>query len=250
MEKDNSKRDLKNGEGDCDTENSVAEVGGTEDGVNPNMQLAAAEKKKHEIDGWTIKIVSAGIAIFVVNIIIAWLVAYQSSQRVGRPFIAKDTETAASKALEKMSGAKPNEILLLSKLVEADVHYTVVSNKQTITIIGVAFAFGMLALGFSLSIMGIKSSLEFKGEVADRASLVIRSSAPGVVCFLLAFFLVMAAQISSSGIRFDDFNLQGQGGGAGVIGNNGNPSVPKPKVEKIKESKKNDLLREWNGKLK
>ncbi|WP_437310271.1 hypothetical protein [Sorangium sp. So ce388] len=142
------------------------------------------------------------IAIFLLNMACAWWVASASNRLISQPLVTGGT-TAVARAIEAAPSANANTHVFLNRLLEAEIQLRVVQNRQTISIVAMGAGFALVAIGFALFVMGADGAFTMKGNVGDRGNLVIKATAPGLLCFVLAAIVVYAslggvAQVASS----------------------------------------------------
>lgn len=113
-----------------------------------------------------------GVVLFALNVLLAWgLLAY------GTWHVASSLQHAAPSELSQDA---------LSR------HAAHVVNGQVIRMAILALGFAMTSAGFALFVLGARGSLAVDAEVGERGKLLLRASAPGLVCFLLATGLAVA----------------------------------------------------------
>ncbi len=132
------------------------------------------------------------IAIFLLNMVGAWYMVARSGGVVGRALIDPRQPTAASLALEKMSSADGNGHVFINHLVTAELQLLTVQNQHTISVVAMSAAFALLAIGFALFVMGAEGAFKIAGKLSDGQNLVLKSTAPGLLCFFLSALLIYA----------------------------------------------------------
>jgi hypothetical protein len=133
---------------------------------------------------------TAGIMIFALNMIAGWGIAFFSWAFVAQP-LGGEASSVTRLAMQGIAnGVDPNVATFMSRIVESDVHLKAVANKQSLVMVAMAGGFGLFALGFSLFIMGMRGAIELAGGKPDVGPIVLRSTSPGLVCFVLGAALI------------------------------------------------------------
>ena len=157
------------------------------------------------------------IVIFIFNMTGAWYMVVRSGGVVGRALIDPTRPTASSLALEKMSGADGNGHVFLNHLLTAELQLRTVQNQQTLSVVVMSAAFALLAIGFALFVMGAEGAFKITGKISDGQNLVLKSTAPGLLCFILSALFIYAT-ISRGQIQVIDASreVSSQPSSAGV----------------------------------
>ncbi|NUQ75892.1 MAG: hypothetical protein HUU21_20305, partial [Polyangiaceae bacterium] len=150
------------------------------------------------------------IGVFLLNMACAWWVAGVSNWLIGKPLIGGDT-TAVAKALEQAPQASANMHVFLNRLLEAEIQLRTVQNRQTISIVAISSGFALVAIGFALFIMGAEGAFNVKGNVGDRGNLVVKSTAPGLLCFVLAAVIVCSSLAGTAQVASSPFTIYPDG---------------------------------------
>lgn len=128
-------------------------------------------------------LVVTGIAIAVANMVLAWVMI------LTRPTDVVDANTHQQVAAVEGKAAQMDSTTAMTMewmrpLVRSEQRRELVnSNILTLT---VAFSFALMAIGFSLFVMGIDGALSFTTEVDKVGSLMLKTASPGVLCILLS----------------------------------------------------------------
>ncbi|MFT5684072.1 MAG: hypothetical protein ACI8RZ_005013 [Myxococcota bacterium] len=118
-------------------------------------------------DWFAMASVLIGVVLFVVNMAAAWVVMFR-------------VQGSISEGLNSGPALVPFELTLRS-----------IQNTQSLGVIGIATAFALVSIGFSLFVMGAKGAFEVTASAAERGSLVLRATAPGLLCFVLGAVIVL-----------------------------------------------------------
>lgn len=157
---------------------------------------------------WSRWIFAAGVLIFFANMAVCWSVAWTASSSIEENLLKQLTDGAdKASTIERAHSASANEAIFLNRLLEAATHIKAVSNKQTMVVVAMAGGFSLMAIGFALFVMGIESAYSIKASGPELGSLVIRSSAPGLVAFILAATILCFGLTNQSSIHFSGFTV-------------------------------------------
>lgn len=166
---------------------------------------------------WSRGLVITGIVIAVLNMSLAWVMLF-----FGQPFLRTEqleqfartqlsaplsaTDAGASSppdsaASDQIAGLEPSE-RWLHKMLEMFQQESEIQARQTTLLL--AFCFALVAIGFSLFVMGIEGALAFRGDAREFGSVALKVSSPGLFCIFLAALLIAL----SLGNRFDEVSTQ------------------------------------------
>ena len=138
----------------------------------------------------------------------AWRIMFISNRFVMQPLTYLNTEGAKNHELfETSSFIDSNRIILLNRLIEAEVHHKGIANKQVITVVAMAAGFGLLSVGFALFVMGIESAFQVSGSAGEVGEVVLKASSPGLMCFLLAGTIIVLATSQEHKVHFGKFTV-------------------------------------------
>lgn len=127
-------------------------------------------------------------AWYVVDRSISTGIALTSEGNGGEPAAARpppsqSSETVASDELDTDTLARMVVEILAAKR-DADMQ------ERSVTIVALSCAFALLAIGFSLFVMGAEGAVMVGRESADFGRLMIMTTSPGLICILAAAFLI------------------------------------------------------------
>lgn len=127
-------------------------------------------------------LVVTGIVIAVANMVLAWVMMFT------RPSDVADANghqlpVAESKSKQLDDGTAMTMEWMRPMVRTEQRRELVNSNILTLT---VAFSFALMAIGFSLFVMGIDGALSFDGEIKQVGRLVLKTASPGMLCILLS----------------------------------------------------------------
>jgi hypothetical protein len=156
---------------------------------------------------WLAAVPWIGLAIFVANIAMAWGMASSTSDYIRTPLLGNGGESA--QVLTQMKTADLGQSMIYRRIIEGNVQMKIISNKQTTVIVGMAAGFGFLAVGFSLVIMAIRGAFELGATLPNKTGeLVLRSSSPGVLCFVLGAVVIVVALMQKAELDFRGMSLE------------------------------------------
>jgi hypothetical protein len=156
---------------------------------------------------WVAAVPWIGLLIFLGNIFMAWRMASATSAYIRRPLLAEGGESAM--VFTAMKNADLGQSMIYRRIIEGNIQMKAISNKQTTIIVGMAAGFGFLAVGFSLVIMAIRGSFELGATLPNKTGeLVLRSSSPGILCFVLGAVVIVVALMQKSELDFRGMTLE------------------------------------------
>lgn len=134
----------------------------------------------------------AALVVFLLNMGGAWFIAVRAVDTVSAPLVGAEI-TATSRALDGVAAGTTtaNGFTLLNRVVDADLQIRAVQNRQALAIVGMAAAFAMMAVGFALFVMGADGAFELAANSTAAGDVVLKSTAPGILCFLLATVMLV-----------------------------------------------------------
>ena len=151
--------------------------------------------KRHS--GWML---TGGLTLFLINVVAAWVVVFLSQSSLREPITGMDRAQGESitPLLERGKDAKENEYFLLHRALAAIVYHRLMVDRQTVVIVSMSLAFGLMAVGFCLYVLGVESASAFQGQQGggdidkDTAfKVALTAQSPGVICFFLATVLAI-----------------------------------------------------------
>lgn len=126
-------------------------------------------------------LVVTGIVIAVANMALAWIMMFTRPTETA--ILAQPAPAAAAKPQESTPSNDFMSEMLRPAIRSGAMREVADTNVRTLT---VSFAFALMAIGFSLFVMGIEGALSFRGEVPDIGRLVLTTASPGILCILLS----------------------------------------------------------------
>jgi len=136
-------------------------------------------------------ILTLSAIVAVSNLGLAWLVASNAIEQI--PFSNDDIALIVGLSADVTdSRIQANNIQLRTHAINTQVHLKGVTNKQAISVVAIGSGFAMMSIGFALFLIGADGAFTLKATEGDR-NLVFSSTAPGLLCFLLASILIIYA---------------------------------------------------------
>ena len=139
------------------------------------------------------KSVLGALLIFTLNMAGAWWLALGAADNVARPLVPDGETSAVARVLDSHGGASANSHTLLNRVVDAEIQIRTAQNGQTLSVVAMAGSFAMMSIGFALFVMGAEGAFQLEGSAPTGGNLVLKSTAPGVICFALATLVLLFA---------------------------------------------------------
>lgn len=145
------------------------------------------------------------ILVFLLNMIGAWAVAGRSTQVIGRPLVMDGQRTAVAEAIGLAGSDNQKTHVFINRLLDADTQARVIQSRQSVVVVAMSAAFALIAIGFALFVMGAEGAFKVQGQVADRGALVVKATAPGILCFVLATCVICFALLGDMRVDTGEF---------------------------------------------
>jgi len=161
---------------------------------------------------WSKGLIVTGIAIAVLNMVLAWFMMFvgpttsmnpaqgSAASHAGPAAPGGDAETRRTPRSDagpaKSDGADASTATL-TKMFEFYQRDSQSRERQTTLLLG--FCFALIAIGFSLFVMGIEGAADFKGDARAFGSLALKVGSPGIFCIFLAALLIALSLGRSEG---------------------------------------------------
>jgi len=91
-----------------------------------------------------------------------------------------------------------NTTSLLTHLADNQAQLQHITNHQSLALLGIGLAISLLAIGFALFLLGADGAFRLHAAGRNDNSLMFQSTAPGLLCFLLAAILIGMSMTRSS----------------------------------------------------
>lgn len=160
---------------------------------------------------WTKALVITGIAIALLNMCFVWAMIFNQSKNADTLF---EKHTQPTKAQEEKHGLKSkteedsaassaasividNSDLFYKKMVDEISIQNAIRIKQETVVLG--FCYSLIAIGFSLFVMGIQGAITVSGGTESFGTVAIKASSPGLACILFASAIVAIGQVDLDG---------------------------------------------------
>ncbi|HRH88058.1 MAG TPA: hypothetical protein PLO41_14505 [Rubrivivax sp.] len=128
-------------------------------------------------------LVVTGIVIAVANMVLAWVMMFTRPTDV-TDAIADPRAAAVEGKAAQLDPSMAATMAWLGPSLRSDQRRELVNtNILTLT---VAFSFALMAIGFSLFVMGIEGALSFHTELDQVGRLVLKTASPGILCIVLS----------------------------------------------------------------
>ncbi|MEY4910670.1 MAG: hypothetical protein RL761_333 [Pseudomonadota bacterium] len=147
-----------------------------------------------------IRIILVASLIAVLNLMAAWYFALQTSHELTDyakdmvPFSAWVTDTGKDLSPAAKHDLSARAITLMSSL-------KLVANKQSLTLTSFGGAFALIAIGFALFIIGADGAFRLMATAPGKAQFALSSTAPGLLCFVIAACLLAVGVNHPSELR-------------------------------------------------
>lgn len=133
-------------------------------------------------------IIALSALVAIGNLAMAWVVAGRALDAV--PMSQQDVQQIISLTADVTDPViHANNMQLRTQAINTQVHLKGVTNKQSIIIVAIGSGFALMAIGFALFLIGADGAFTVNAT-SPQASLVITSTAPGLLCFVLAVLLI------------------------------------------------------------
>ncbi len=136
-------------------------------------------------------IINLAAIVAAINLALAWSFAFETQNKLAvtadefKPYASwlDNTRTSTMSTEAKYDlAARARHLVALSKMI---------ANKQGIVLACFGAAFALSALGFALLLLGADGAFKVLAETPGKASVAITGAAPGLLCFLMAAWLVV-----------------------------------------------------------
>ena len=189
-----------------DTETDIASDAADINESDVDVIESSASGEKSTLEKTTGFSVTLAVIVFLANMIAAWWITGESSKVISRPLI-QDTSTAVSLAIENSHGATANNHVLLNRVLDTELMLRAAQNRHTITVVSLSVAFALVAIGFALFVMGAEGAFRLEGKAGRESNLMVKATAPGLLCFVLATVVVIFALLSRTELEPGDFTV-------------------------------------------
>ena len=128
---------------------------------------------------WSRMLVATGVAIACVNMSLAWTMMFQRPCENISTRIEKPTEEAKRPAVAARRPPLSDDANMIMERMFRTLEQNS-ARSHSVTILVLAFSFALLAIGFSLFVMGVEGALHFGVSADDLGSLAIKMASPGL----------------------------------------------------------------------
>lgn len=147
--------------------------------------------------------------VFLANMVGAWWIMQDSGKVIARALVGEEA-TAVSEALAAAPDTSANGQVLLNRILDTELMLRTAQNQHTIIVVAMSAAFALVAVGFALFVMGAEGAFKLQGAVGDHGNMVIKSTAPGLLCFVLAALVICFALRTKMELRTSEFFIPDQ----------------------------------------
>ena len=151
-------------------------------------------------------IVATAAIVVIASLLAAWVLASQIGENVR---YTKEDEELVS-ALTDGIVDPLHQVILRAHALDTLANIKVVINKQAITLVSFAGAFALMAIGFALFMIGADGAFQLSANAESNARLVFSGTAPGLLCFLLAAFMIVAGIFHRYDLQLGELRLTGE----------------------------------------
>ena len=134
---------------------------------------------------WSQGLIVTGIVIALLNMALAWTMMF-FGPTPHREAVAASQVTTQVESAVPVSSYDGNTYLV--KMWDVFERESQAQERRSTLLLG--FCFALIAIGFSLFVMGIEGAIAARAEAADFGMLAIKVGSPGIFCILLAAVLV------------------------------------------------------------
>lgn len=153
-------------------------------------------------------IISLAAIVAAINLALAWSFAFETQKKLTvsvdefKPYASwldNSRTTGMSTEAKYDLAARALHLVALSKMI---------ANKNGIVLSCFGAAFALSALGFALFLLGADGAFKVLAETPGKASVAITGAAPGLLCFVLAAWLVVVGVKRESTLSLPPLLLQ------------------------------------------
>jgi hypothetical protein len=160
-------------------------------GHSPSVQATLYEGLSRSHRLW---VVACTVAVVVLNMSFAAWIMWDTLNH----FRFSTPDGAMVNALSQGLNDLGSERLLRAKALDALANIKLVTNKQATIIVGFSGAFSLLAMGFALFVLGADGAFRATVDGYKGVTLMLGSTAPGLLCFVLATGIVVTGVLHKS----------------------------------------------------
>jgi hypothetical protein len=135
-------------------------------------------------------ILALGAGIAVLNLAAAWYFAHEMGQslRLGASDMAPFKDWINGNGNEKLPAEARYD--LSARAMHIVAYTKLIANKQGLVLACFGASFALAAIGFALFVVGADGAFKASVATPDKAKVVLTGTAPGLLCFALAGWLV------------------------------------------------------------
>ncbi len=153
----------------------------------------------------------AAVIVFAANMAVAWIVVFDAQRTISQQLVLEGQRTAVSMALEQEHGDDANHFVFKNRVLDTELLARAVQNRNAVTVVGTGLAFSLVAVGFALFVLGADGAFKLEVDGKDRGKIIFNSTAPGLLCFILAAFLGWTALSDNSQLQLSSLPIVSDG---------------------------------------
>lgn len=163
---------------------------------------ASGISASNKVSPWAKLLFILGIVIFLANMTIAWALTIRANTLISQPLVSDGGgDQTVVKALSLLPKADANTHIFAQQLIGLDATLRTISNRHILMVIAMASAFSLIAVGFSLFVMGIESAFTISSGKENTGTVAMKATAPGLACFLFATLIVVTSVMRQTDIH-------------------------------------------------
>lgn len=141
---------------------------------------------------------SLSVLIAVTSLSYAWCMAMAASDST--VLTVGDIEIL-DRFNERMKVDGQNHVGLYAHVFDTMMQLKLLTNHQVRALVAIGGGFAFVALGLALFLIGVEGAFQIQGTGKGSTSLSITASAPGILCFVLAAWLIYVGATRSHSLR-------------------------------------------------
>jgi len=139
-----------------------------------------------------------------INIGIAWVIAFDTANQLH--ITDKDIQLINMIAQDTKGMDIGNHLRLKTHAMNSQLSVKLITNKQSIVILTIGGGFSLIVIGFALFLIGADGAFKLGAE-QNGSKMMLSSTAPGLLCFLLAAILISISVTRNSSWEFGDVSF-------------------------------------------
>lgn len=132
---------------------------------------------------WSRILIILGVIIACVNMSLAWVIMFRP------PEIVPSGQIERTLPAESKQQPAADDFVSMIELI-ARMSAPGSARTYHVTVLVLAFSFALLAIGFSLFVMGVEGALHVSGSSTEIGSVAVKMTSPGLACILTAAAII------------------------------------------------------------